>query len=94
MINTFDKNNNKKTINYQNDSIKVFYKSQIIEIKYVGLSFIKTQKNKYQYKLENLTESWIDNGTKRSVSFQGLKPGEYTFYFKGSNNDGVRGFIT
>ena len=34
-------------------------------------------------------DGWVDNGTSRTVSFQGLKPGKYKFAFMASNNDGV-----
>ena len=62
---------------------------QTLNIEYVGLSYNKSEKNNYRYKLENFNEDWIDNGTSRSVSFQGIIPGEYKFMFMSSNNDGV-----
>ena len=85
----YDKNNRMETLEFNNDSISVFHTTQTIEINYIGLSYTKTQKNKYQYKLKNLNKDWVENGTNRTTSFQGLKPGEYTFLFKASNNDGI-----
>ena len=84
-----DEKNNRKPLGFSNDKIEVDHHIQTIEIEYVGLSFAKSEKNSYRYTLENHLESWVDNGTNRAVSFQGLRPGKYKFVFMASNNDGI-----
>ena len=84
-----DKSNNKLPVDFSSGSINIDYKTQTLQIDFVGLSFQKSTKNGYRYTLENHLESWVDNGTNRTVSFQGLKPGKYKFVFMASNNDGI-----
>lgn len=45
--------------------------------------------NKYQYKLENFDEDWINNGTNNKASYTNLPAGDYTFLAKGANAAGV-----
>jgi ligand-binding sensor domain-containing protein len=84
-----DEKNNRESLSFSNGNIDVDHHVQTIEIEYVGLSFTKSEKNSYRYTLENHLDGWVDNGTSRTVSFQGLKPGKYKFVFMASNNDGV-----
>ena len=35
-----------------------------------GLKYL--EKNVYRYKLENFNDDWVDNGTSRNITFQGL----------------------
>ena len=84
-----DKSNKAYKYDFSNNEIDLFHHIQTLNIDYVGLSFNKSEKNNYKYKLENFNEDWIDNGTSRKVSFQGIIPGEYKFRFMSSNNDGV-----
>ncbi len=58
-------------------------------IEFVALEYTKPEKNKYSYKMEGISDQWIDIGNRRFVPFSNLPPGEYTFRVKGSNNDGV-----
>ena len=88
-INGIDAQNNKSKIDLSSDIIKIKYDIQTIEIEFVGLSFSKSEKNNYKYKLQNYIDDWVDNGTSRNVSFQGLKAGEYNFQYMSSNNDGL-----
>ena len=84
-----DQKNNRKSLDFSNDFVEVDYQIQTIELEYVGLSFTKSEKNNYKYTLENHLDSWVENGTSRIASFQGLEPGEYKFIYMASNNDGL-----
>jgi hypothetical protein len=84
-----DQKNNRMPLDFTNELVEVNHQIQTIEIEYVGLSFTKSEKNNYKYTLENYLDAWIENGTSRFVSFQGLKPGEYKFKYMASNNDGL-----
>ena len=88
-ITKIDGSNNREKVGFSENVIDISHKTKTIEIEFVGLSFIKSQKNKYKYKLANHIDSWVQNGVSRKATFQGLPPGEYTFTFMASNNDGV-----
>jgi signal transduction histidine kinase/ligand-binding sensor domain-containing protein len=62
---------------------------QRFEFHYAGLSFVAPEKVQFKYRLEGLNTDWIDRGTKRSVDFSYLPPGDYRFQVKACNNDGV-----
>tara|TARA_Y100001947_G_scaffold156792_1_gene165556 strand:+ start:2216 stop:5569 length:3354 start_codon:yes stop_codon:yes gene_type:complete len=85
----FDKSNLKTIVDFSTGKIEIDHKTQTLQIDFVGLSFNKSEKNNYRYILVNQQENWIENGTSRRASFQGLVPGEYKFIFMASNNDGV-----
>jgi ligand-binding sensor domain-containing protein/signal transduction histidine kinase len=58
-------------------------------IEFAALEFTNPQKNKYAYKMEGVSDEWIEIGNRRFVPFFALQPGEYSFKVRGSNNDGV-----
>ncbi len=60
-----------------------------IEIRYTGLSLIKSAQLKFQYKLEGHDADWIDAGTQRTVYYSYLPPGNYQFQVRAANSDGV-----
>ena len=60
-----------------------------IEIQYAGISFGAPHKVQYQYKLEGEDENWVEPGTRRAAYYNNLSPGEYTFYVRARNYDGI-----
>jgi ligand-binding sensor domain-containing protein/signal transduction histidine kinase len=62
---------------------------QRFEFHYTGLSFTVPEKVRFRYWLENLEPAWVDAGTKRSVNYGYIPPGNYTFRVTACNNDGV-----
>ncbi len=74
----------------QTDVITLRYNENIFSIEFAALSYINTQKNKYAYRLEGFNNKWLyTDGSSRKVTYTNLDPGNYTFYVKASNNDGV-----
>ncbi len=71
------------------EQIDLAYDDRLISFEFMALNFIRSQKNKYAYRLEGLTDEWIQLGNKNSVTFTSLDPGEYLFTVIGSNNDGI-----
>lgn len=59
------------------------------EIIYTALSFLVSDKNRYQYRLEGYDAGWVDAKYRRSAPYSNIPPGQYTFHVRGSNNDGV-----
>ena len=88
-ITGLDQSNKTYSFNFSVSVIELSHYIQTLNIEYVGLSFVKSEKNVYKYKLENFNDDWVDNGTSRNITFQGMKPGEYRFQFMSSNNDGI-----
>ncbi|GAA4449822.1 hypothetical protein GCM10023189_09530 [Nibrella saemangeumensis] len=60
-----------------------------ISFEYAALNYSQPHKNQYAYQLVNFENDWVHAGTRRTVSYTNLDPGEYVFRVKGSNNDGV-----
>ncbi len=58
-------------------------------IEFAALDYTNPQKNNYAYKMEGISDEWVDIGNRKFVPFSALQPGDYTFMVKGSNNDGV-----
>ncbi|MBC7913977.1 MAG: response regulator [Pyrinomonadaceae bacterium] len=70
-------------------SLNFNYKQNVFSIDFTALNFIKSDKNRFAYKLEGLENDWnyVDNP---SASYN-LNPGKYKLLIKASNNDGVWG---
>jgi ligand-binding sensor domain-containing protein len=62
---------------------------QRLEIHYTALSLTEPMKVRFKYKLEGVEETWVEAGTRRSVNFSHLQPGNYQFSVQACNNDGV-----
>ncbi len=60
-----------------------------IEIKYTGISLIKSDQVRFKYKLEGHDPDWIDAGTQRSAYYSYLPHGDYRFSVIAANSDGV-----
>ncbi|MEY4387006.1 MAG: hypothetical protein RLY20_2289 [Verrucomicrobiota bacterium] len=59
------------------------------EFRYTGLSFVSPDRVRFRYQLEGLEKKWIEAGGQRSVKFNYIRPGEYTFRVTACNNEGV-----
>lgn len=71
------------------DGFRIEPSQTSLDITYTGLSFIKADQVRFKYKLEGLDKNWIDAGTKRTVNYSYLPPGDYTFTVTAANSDGV-----
>jgi signal transduction histidine kinase/ligand-binding sensor domain-containing protein len=60
-----------------------------LEIQYTALSFTNAVYTRFKYKIEGLTDDWIEAGTQRTAFFSYLPPGNYTFKVIAANSDGV-----
>ena len=59
------------------------------EFHYVGLSLIASKKVRYEYRLEGEDADWVKAGTRRTAYYSNLSPGDYRFYVRAVNADGV-----
>lgn len=60
-----------------------------ITINMASLVFSSPSKNEFQYRLDKHDENWINSGSNHQARYTNLSPGDYTFYAKSSNYDGI-----
>ena len=72
-----------------NDNVDLAYDENYISFDFAALSFISPEKNQYAYKMEGIDKGWVYPEGRRYAAYTNLKPGEYVFKVKASNNDGV-----
>lgn len=60
-----------------------------ITVSFAALDFTSPSKNQYTYKMDQFGQDWTFLGNRRFVTFSDLRPGNYDFSVKGSNNDGI-----
>jgi len=60
-----------------------------VAIDFAALDYSTPEKNQYIYRLFGVDPEWIDAGNRTFASYPALPPGRYTFWVRGSNNDGV-----
>jgi len=60
-----------------------------ITISFAALDYTSPGKNQFACMIEELDKDWKHLGTQNYMTYQGLKPGKYTFKVKGSNSDSV-----
>ncbi|TFG79404.1 MAG: hypothetical protein E4H23_05920 [Chrysiogenales bacterium] len=63
--------------------------SKRFEFKYTALSFIRSIKIEFKYKLEGYDKEWISAGSRRQAFSNDLRPGRYNFRVIAANADGV-----
>jgi ligand-binding sensor domain-containing protein/signal transduction histidine kinase len=60
-----------------------------LEFRYVGLTFIGSDRVQYRYKLDGYETNWVNPGNRNAAFFTHLGPGDYTFHVLAANADGV-----
>ncbi len=63
--------------------------SKRFEFKYTALSFIRSDRIEFKYKLEGYDENWTPAGGRREAFYNDLRPGRYRFRVTAANADGV-----
>jgi len=60
-----------------------------IEIHYTAINFSDPEEVRFRYRLEGVSNAWIEIGNQRSVIIPRLSPGSYRFLLQAANSDGV-----
>jgi signal transduction histidine kinase len=60
-----------------------------IEVQFTSPEFTAPRLMRFKYRLDQLDPDWIDVGEQRSVTFNHLPAGEYTFRVMAQNSDGL-----
>lgn len=76
-------------LNIYRDRIDLSHRDYSFTIEFSAMDFTDPSRNRYSYKMEGISDQWMDIGTRRFVPFTNLPPGDYTFRVRGTNNDGV-----
>ncbi len=63
--------------------------SRKFDFKYTALSFIRSDKIEFKYKLEGYDNEWTSAGGRREAFYNDLRPGHYRFRVIAANADGV-----
>jgi signal transduction histidine kinase len=71
------------------ETIRLSYKDNNLSLDFVALDYTAPAKNQYAYKMEGLDSDWIESGDRRHADYPNLRPGDYTFRVKASNNSGI-----
>ena len=72
------------------DSLTLSYWDNVFSFEFAALSYAKSQKNRYRYRLEGFEPDWNEVGSRqRLATYTNLDPGSYVFRVQGSNSDGV-----
>lgn len=65
------------------------HNENFLTINFRALNYRRPFQNKYMYRMEGIDKEWVNPGNQPSARYTDLKPGTYTFYARGSNNDGI-----
>jgi signal transduction histidine kinase len=71
------------------EHMQLSYQNNFISFEFAALDYNASDKNQYAYKMEGLDQDWVYAGTRRHADYPNLRPGDYVFRVKGSNNDGI-----
>ncbi|MBU2997322.1 helix-turn-helix domain-containing protein [Cellulophaga baltica] len=71
-------------------NLKKKYSNNVVEIEIHPIKFPKNATNKVFYTLEGKDTSWKTLNKPKKISYQNLKPGDYTFYVKNENETKVK----
>ena len=71
------------------DEITFRHDDDVVAFEFAALDYAAPSQNRYRYRLDGLTDDWIDAGGFRRATFTNLEPGGYTLRVQGSNADGA-----
>jgi len=72
------------------DRISLSYKHFIFSIRFSSLSFDRSDRTKYSYRLLGLSDDWLETDhTSRKVTFTGLDPGDYQLQVRSLLSNGL-----
>ncbi len=72
-----------------NQALTIAPSQENLQINYTALSLTKSAQILFKHRLQGLDGDWVEDGTRRTVNYSHLPPGEYTFQVIADNGDGV-----
>ncbi len=71
----------------KNNTLFLAYDENDLRFSFANLSFTDPKQNSYLYKMEPIDDKWHFIPEYKPITYNNLRPGEYTFLVRGSNND-------
>jgi len=68
--------------------ISLKHNQNVFTLEFAALNYIKSGKNRYAYQLQGFDKDW-NYSYNPSVTYTNVPPGNYVFFVKATNNDGV-----
>lgn len=62
--------------------LELKYKQNFFSISFIAIDYVNGGNYTYYYKMEGLSDQWINNGTSNTASFTNISPGNYTLKVK------------
>jgi len=69
--------------------VELEHDENFLTLEFAALNYSNSHKNQYRYRMIGLDPDTVSAGTRRYASYTNMKPGNYTFWITGSNNDGI-----
>lgn len=66
--------------------LELDYSQNFFNLSYVAIDYINGNNYSYSYKINGLSDSWIENGLSTTAAFSNLTPGRYTLLVKYRSN--------
>ena len=70
-------------------NVELKHNENFLTFEFAALNFTNSHKNQYRYRMIGLDPDTVFAGSRRSATYTDMKPGTYTFWVTGSNNDGI-----
>ncbi len=77
-----------KSITYT-QALTLTHEHTVFSFKFTALNYRLPEENQYAYRLKGFDTQWHNIGTRRTVTYTNLDPGDYVFHVKASNNEGI-----
>lgn len=89
MFDQVNKRNKKDFFNLDKiNSFNLYYNYNYLTLKFTINDFFNAEQNKYQYRIEEISDKWTEINNGNSVQLQGLAPGTYSLQVKGFASNG------
>jgi len=72
----------------ETDKIELPHNQNFLSFEFASLNYTNSLKNQYKYRMIGLDRDTVYANTKRFAEYPNMRPGKYTFWVTGSNNDG------
>ena len=70
------------------DELRLTHRDTLVQFELASLDFVAPQRNRYEYRIPEISEEWIDLGSTRRVTLGRMMAGSYTFEARGTNSYG------
>jgi ligand-binding sensor domain-containing protein/serine phosphatase RsbU (regulator of sigma subunit) len=70
------------------ENLRLAYNNNYLTFNYIGITTMRPQKVKYQFKLEGIDENWSAITNKTEATYGNIPHGTYTFKVKAMNSEG------